>query len=276
MKFYCSHLLVLCGSAAAFMAPAKNVVTTKLNSSPQPSYFGSQTQQAAPGAPGAPLSTSGPSDLAPGAMLTDADIQFAGHVANMGPDQRIQGGALRTWSFDNAERLVVKMSSDDRTLQNDVIQNEGRHMKVLLELCEGPDNTPLRMEVVSGKGKLRPFKAVIETPKRYGSLFLRNIGDLEFPITAAVNAAADLGPGAANAGPIVNLADDVYDMRAPEMLQGGGSVISFPLDPQVKSAKVQLKTDGRPLNAKVSLCSACKLEAFCTGLLSASSSEAAA
>ena len=129
-------------------------------------------------------------------------------------------------------------------------------MKVLLELCEGPDNTPLRMEVVSGKGKLRPFKAVIETPKRYGSLFLRNIGDLEFPITAAVNAAADLGPGAANAGPIVNLADDVYDMRAPEMLQGGGSVISFPLDPQVKSAKVQLKTDGRPLNAKVSLCSA--------------------
>lgn len=244
MKF-CGLIFALCGTSAAFVIPSGTLgrKATTLSA-------GSDSYYPAPGLAreDSPYYNDQSSLANGGVMLTPADQRFYEHVTSMGPPQRIQGGALRTWSFDKADRLIVGISSDDRTLQNDVLAHEGRHMKCLLELCEGPDNTPFRLEVVSGKGKLRPFKAVIETPKGYGSLFLRNIGDLEFPITANVGA-AHTGGG----GPFMDLDEDIYDMRAPEMLQGGGSIISFPLDPQVRSAKVQLRTDGRPLNAKIEL-----------------------
>ena len=183
---------------------------------------------------------------------SEADALFASHIAAVGQPQRIQGGStLRTWTFDYADRLVISMSSDDRTLLNEpyITKKEGRLCKAVMELNEGPDNTPMRLKVYSSKGKYRPFKAVVETPGKSGSLFIYNIADLEYPITAGVGAAlSDPSPQ----GPHLLLDDSIHDMRDPEMLQGGGSIMTFPLDAAVKSAKVQLKTDGRPLNAKVS------------------------
>jgi hypothetical protein len=103
----------------------------------------------------------------------------------------------------------------------------------------------MKMKIYSGKGKYRPFKAVVELPGGYSSLFIRNTGELEFPVIATVNAATSAGSNDA-----VALDKDIYEMSKPQILQGG-SVTTFPLDGSVNSAKVQLMTEGRPLNVLI-------------------------
>lgn len=180
-----------------------------------------------------------------------ADMQFAKNIEELEITRIQGGGALRTWSFQSPEvdRLMVAMTGEDRTL--DTMTHEGRLMHARVYLCQGPDNTPVRMEIKSGKGKLRPFKAVIETPGGHSSLFIRNIGNIEFPITASVGAACG-DPGLAAAMGFMELSDGLYDMSTPRTLQGG-AVVTYPLEPAVSGAKVVMKTDGRPLNSSIEL-----------------------
>ena len=68
---------------------------------------------------------------------------------------------------------------------------------------------------------------------------IRNIGQIEFPLAASV------------------FADDV-DQPSPEALASsmtvqGGALRTYPFDPSVDSVQVLLKTDGRPLNARIEL-----------------------
>jgi len=180
-----------------------------------------------------------------------ADMQFAKNIEDLEITRIQGGGALRTWSFQSPEvdRLIVCMTGEDRTL--DTMTHEGRLMHARVYLCQGPDNTPVRMEIKSGKGKLRPFKAVIETPGGHSSLFIRNIGNIEFPITASVGACTE-DPQIAVAMGFMELSRGLYDMSVPRTLQGG-AVVTYPLEPAVSGAKVVLKTDGRPLNASIEL-----------------------
>jgi hypothetical protein len=146
------------------------------------------------------------------------------------PPVMIQGGALRTWSFTDPEleRVLVSMST------------EGRHINANIKLCQGPDNTPQTMDITIGKGMIRPFKCVIETPRSETSaIFIRNVGPLEYPIMARVG--ADMA-----------VTEDVYEMNDEYTLQGG-AIYSVPFAATVSSVKVVLKTDGRPLRAKVEL-----------------------
>jgi len=118
-------------------------------------------------------------------------------------------------------------------------------MDVAISLCEGPNKTPFQLKIQSQKGVCRPFKGIIETPGKHSSLFIRNIGQIEFPITAGVaaqtpEAPAELAPAS------------VYEMADPYLLQGN-SVKIYPLDKEVKQVKVQLSTQGRPLYAKIEL-----------------------
>jgi hypothetical protein len=172
---------------------------------------------------------------------TKADAQFAKNLATA-EKVKVQGGALRTWPFGNVERLLVNIVSDVPPSHY-----EGRLVKCNIDLCTGPDRTPMKMKIYSGKGKYRPFKAVVEIPGGYSSLFIRNTGELEFPVIATVNAASGGGEGSNEA---VALDQDIYEMSKPQTLQGG-SVATFPLDVSVNNAKVQLKTDGRPLNVLI-------------------------
>lgn len=170
---------------------------------------------------------------------TKADAQFVKNLATA--DQvKVQGGALRTWPFGNVERLLVNIVSDVPPSHY-----EGRLVKCNIDVCTGPDRTPMKMKIYSGKGKYRPFKAVVEVPGGYSSLFIRNTGELEFPVIATVNAATSAGSNDA-----VALDKDIYEMSKPQILQGG-SVTTFPLDGSVNSAKVQLMTEGRPLNVLI-------------------------
>lgn len=173
-------------------------------------------------------------------------MQFAENIHKSEPI-RVQGGALRTWSFGNVERVLVAMTANDSSLYS--MTHEGRLMHSKIELCQGPDNVPMKMEIKSGKGKLRPFKALIETPGGHSSLFVRNIGSLEFPFITSVAPAVEEAPPD---GDVIAVSSAIYDTPNSKTLQGG-AIDTFPLDANVKSVKVMLKTSGRPLNAKVEL-----------------------
>ena len=141
----------------------------------------------------------------------------------------VQGGSLRTWSYrsPSVEQVQVILSSEGRPLDADI------------ELWHGPDNTPVKMRVYVEDGQLRPFSAVIETPRGPNTVAIRNIGQIEFPLAASV------------------FADDV-DQPSPEALASsmtvqGGALRTYPFDPSVDSVQVLLKTDGRPLNARIEL-----------------------
>jgi hypothetical protein len=161
------------------------------------------------------------------------------YVWDSTPEVLIQGGALRTCSFPESERLSVYLTADEN------LKYGGGIVKAKIDLNQGPDNTPFSMEVYSGKGNYRPFKAVIETPGSGSSLFIRNIGDLEFPLTAQVTA-GDSKDVALNG--LMSL------QTAPKIVQGG-AILTFPLDSSVSSVKVRLSTtsNGRPLNALIEL-----------------------
>jgi len=141
----------------------------------------------------------------------------------------VQGGSLRTWSYRSQAVEQVQV----------VLSTEGRPLDADIELWHGPDNTPCKMRVYVENGQLRPFSAVIETPRGPNTVAIRNIGQIEFPIACNV------------------VADDVdmpsSDCVGASMTVQGGALRTYPFDPSVDSVQVLLKTDGRPLNARIEL-----------------------
>jgi hypothetical protein len=141
----------------------------------------------------------------------------------------VQGGSLRTWSYRSPAVEQVQV----------VLGTEGRPLDADIELWHGPDNTPVKMRVYCENGQMRPFSAVIETPRGPNTVAIRNIGQIEFPIAANV------------------VAEDV-DMPSPDAHSmattvQGGALRTYPFDPTVDSVEVLIKTDGRPLNARIEL-----------------------
>jgi len=145
------------------------------------------------------------------------------------PPILIQGGSIRTWSYRSPviEQVQVILSSEGRPLDADI------------ELWHGPDNTPCKMRIYVENGRIRPFSAVIETPRGPNTVAIRNIGQIEFPLAA-------------------NVVAEIVDMPSIDCLQSsttiqGGALRTYPFDPTVESVQVLLKTDGRPLNARIEL-----------------------
>jgi len=141
----------------------------------------------------------------------------------------VQGGSLKTWSYRSPAVEQVQV----------VLGTEGRPLDADIELWHGPDNTPVKMRAYVENGQLRPFSAVVETPRGPNTVAIRNIGQIEFPIAANV------------------IANDV-DQPTEECLASsttvqGGALRTYPFDPTVESVQVLLKTDGRPLNARIEL-----------------------
>ena len=144
----------------------------------------------------------------------------------------LQGGSLRTWSYRSSAVEQVQL----------VLTTEGRPLDANIELWHGPDNTPCRMRVYGENGKLRPFSAVITTPRGPNTVAIRNIGQLEFPFAANVLAET---PG--------SLSTPSVDCLASGTTIQGGALRIYPFDPSVDSVAVLLNTDGRPLNARIEL-----------------------
>jgi len=141
----------------------------------------------------------------------------------------VQGGSLRTWSYRSPAVEQVQV----------VLSTEGRPLDADIELWHGPDNTPCKMRVYVENGQLRPFSAVLETPRGPNTVAIRNIGQIEFPIAATVLAE--------------NIDIPSADCISSSMTVQGGALRTYPFDPFVDSVQVLLKTDGRPLNARIEL-----------------------
>lgn len=168
-----------------------------------------------------------------------ADTQSVKNIWAMSSPILVQGGSLRTWSVADpfVERVQVLMSTDGRPLNANV------------ELWHGPDNTPQKLRVYVEDGSLRRFCAVIETPLGHNAIAIRNTGHLEFPLAACVNTGVD---DSTASGASVLKSISKGEVAKPRIIQGG-AVHTYPFAPAVSSVQVLLKTDGRPLNARIEL-----------------------
>jgi hypothetical protein len=144
----------------------------------------------------------------------------------------VQGGSLRTWSFQTeaVQRVSVFLKTEGRPLNADV------------DLWQGPDNAPEKIRVYLEDGDSRTFSAVLETPRGSNAVAVRNTGHLEFPLEACVEA---------------NLEATAVNQRMSEQIVTktiqGGAIKTYPFSPTVQNVLVLLATDGRPLNARIEL-----------------------
>lgn len=107
------------------------------------------------------------------------------------------------------------------------------------------------MRVYVEDGSLRRFCAVIETPRGQNTVAIRNTGHLEFPLAACVN--TGVADGSNNgAGALRAITQTLPGVNRPKIIQGG-AVHTYPFPPSVTSVRVMLRTDGRPLNARIEL-----------------------
>lgn len=142
----------------------------------------------------------------------------------------VQGGSLKTWSFQTPAVESVQV----------MLRTEGRPLNANVDLWQGPDNTPQKMSVYLEDGSERQFNAVIKTPRGQNTVAIRNTAALEFPLEAVVEAG------------MKDVDDELADKGTPEIIQGG-AIRTYAFNPSVASVQVLLKTDGRPLNARVEL-----------------------
>jgi len=144
----------------------------------------------------------------------------------------VQGGSLRTCSFEESVNRVSVF-----------LKTTGRPLDANIELWQGPDNAPQKMTVYLEDGELRPFRAVVESPGSSNAVSIRNTGQMEFPLTAGVE--CDMTGGAAPS--------ELLNMNSESRIVQGGAVYTTPFPPSVQSVQIALKSDGRPLNARVEL-----------------------
>lgn len=167
----------------------------------------------------------------------------------------VQGGALKTCSFnEDIERVEVLLRTDGRPLTADVT------------LWQGPDNTPQKIGVYLEDGNMRPFRVILETRGSSNTVGIRNTGQLEFPIFAGVYTEYGTSEYEYDTESNRDYRNRRYDldrfenspsvqlmrMSPPRLIQGG-AVYTVPFAPTISSVQVMLKTDGRPMNARIEL-----------------------
>jgi len=141
----------------------------------------------------------------------------------------VQGGSLKTCSFnEGVDRVTIFMKT------------EGRPLTANVDLWQGPDNTPQKMAVYLEDGSKRPLRAIVETPGASNAVSIRNTAQLEYPLTAGLEL------DYSGEQPII------FDRSEYRIVQGG-AVYTTPFAPAVQSVRLSLRTDGRPLNARVEL-----------------------
>ena len=99
------------------------------------------------------------------------------------PSIHVPGGSLRTRSC-RTHHVNVQLGTD------------GLPLDAAVELWHGPESTPFKMRAYVEDGRLRPFRAVIETPGGLNTVAVRNIGPMEYPFTADVLTENIDGPSA--------------------------------------------------------------------------------
>mmetsp|Transcript_20908 Transcript_20908/g.45382 ORF Transcript_20908/g.45382 Transcript_20908/m.45382 type:complete len:323 (+) Transcript_20908:161-1129(+) len=241
MKFSVATLLTLCATqASAFVVQTPAASTTALHSSfmQPPGGMGGGMGSGMQSGPGQQQGRSGGVQTEQRAppRPSGAPRQQGGAMAEGRPQRRngrelkknevtIQGGTLKTWSFLNPAIDSVEV----------FLSTEGRPLDADIELWQGPDNTPHKMRVYLEDGNSRAFQSIILTPRGPNTIAIRNIGQMEFPMNAAVNA------------------ENKFPAMGESRVIQGGALRTYPFDPMVDSVAMKLTTDGRPLNARIEL-----------------------
>jgi len=144
----------------------------------------------------------------------------------------IQGNSLKTWiTQPYVEAVHVALKSEGRPIHADV------------ELWNGPNNIPYKLRVYVEDGYIRPFSATIGTPYGTNTVCVRNISPIEYPLEGTV--APENEVDAPTLG-------EIPPLNYPMIIQGN-SLHTFRFDHQIQAVQVMLKTDGRPLNARIEL-----------------------
>lgn len=145
---------------------------------------------------------------------------------------QIQGNSLKTWVTNpNVQAVHVAMRSEGRPIHADV------------ELWNGPNNIPYKLRVYVEDGYIRPFSAVVGTPRGTNTVAVRNISPIEFPMEAAVAPENEVDAPSIGETPSRNY---------PVPIQGN-SLHTFRFNYNIQAAQIMLRTDGRPLNARIEL-----------------------
>jgi hypothetical protein len=100
-------------------------------------------------------------------------------------------------------------------------------MHANVELWQGPDNAPHMMEVDNEDLNLRPFTAVIETPRGQNAIAMRNSGQMEFPLSACVEADIEDKSGRGSSAGLGTVTKRLHAMGNPKAVQGG-AVHTYP------------------------------------------------
>jgi len=150
--------------------------------------------------------------------------------------QRIEGKTRKTWKFadPSKDRVQVALSSEGRPMHSDVA------------LWIGPDWTPFTMKAYSEDGALRPVQTLVATRNKFATIEVMNVGEMEFPFSAAANYAQG------------EMAEFALDLPAEteSTYVDGNALRSFDIDESTEQVEVVLKTDGKQLNARVELLNA--------------------
>ena len=159
-------------------------------------------------------------------------------IKQVSPDgslvQRVEGKTRKTWKFNNLskDRVQVAVASEGRPINSDI------------QLWLGPDWTPCTMKAYSEDGKARPIQTLVGTRNKEAMIEVRNVGEYEFPFSAAANYAD------------ASMASKADPPAAHGERVDGGALRSFPLDAGSEKLEVVLNTDGKQLNARVELLNA--------------------
>jgi hypothetical protein len=142
----------------------------------------------------------------------------------------IQGETLRTWDIKSpaVEQVLVDLST------------EGRPLDANIEVWNAAGNTPVQIRAYSEDGGLRPITTVLATPRGPSTVAVRNIGKMEFPLTAQVDHEYVEPPSPEH----------------PEMAQNlqGGALRTYPMDPTIEAVEVLIHSRlGNPMNARIEI-----------------------
>ena len=150
--------------------------------------------------------------------------------------QRVEGMTRKTWKFNDITKDTVQVA----------VASEGRPVNADVQLWLGPDWTPFTMKAYSEDGKLRPVQTLIGTRNKAAMIEVRNVGEYEFPFSAASNYAK----GA------MALVPQEIPATTPGERVDGGALRSFSLEPSTQQLEVVLNTAGKQLNARIELLNA--------------------
>ena len=167
----------------------------------------------------------------------EKNANYINDIFNQAPTVTVQGESIRTCSFDSTiDRVQV------------CLKTNGRPLTAQVELWDGPDNAPQTMKIFLENGFERPFCSIIETSRsNLNSVAVKNIGRSELPFSACV----DLNKGSEGTS-TDNPALSLTRKTAPRSVQGG-AIYTTAFEPEVASIQLVLRSDGRPVNARVEL-----------------------